>query len=53
MGLKAGEMLKLRGVSLFWWRWEGEGDEWNGRLDEANVKGWKIVKEHAYHQTVE
>lgn len=50
MGLKAGEVLKLRGVSLFWWRWEGESKEWHGGLDEASVRAWKIVREHAYHQ---
>lgn len=49
MGLEAGATFKLRGVSLFWWRWEGERDAWNGSLDDESLRGWKIVQENAYH----
>jgi ketosteroid isomerase-like protein len=49
MGLKAGDTLRFVGVSLFWWRWEGEGAEWDGSLSDEAVRGWKIVEEHAYH----
>ena len=50
--LKAGDSLRLRGVSLFWWRWEGEGEDWDGTMSEAAIRGWKIIEEHAYHQRV-
>ncbi|KAF2165676.1 hypothetical protein M409DRAFT_23966 [Zasmidium cellare ATCC 36951] len=53
MGIQKGASFKLKGVSLFWWRWDGEGEEWGGGLDEESVKGWKIVRENAYHQVVE
>jgi hypothetical protein len=46
--LKTGDVLKTTGVSLFWWRWEGEGNEWDGSLSEEGVRGWKIVQERAY-----
>lgn len=49
MGLKSGDKLKLVGVSLFWWRWEGGPEGWNGSLDEQSVRGWKIIAERAYH----
>lgn len=52
MGIAKGASFKLKGVSLFWWRWEGGGEEWGGGLDEESVKGWKIVRENAYHQVV-
>ena len=52
-GLKAGDSLKLKGVSLFWWKWEGSGSEWDGSLDDEVVRGWKIVEEHAYHTPVQ
>ena len=48
LGLKAGEVLRLKGVSLYWWRWEGPSDEWDGSLSDEAVRGWKIVREHAY-----
>jgi hypothetical protein len=38
-GVKAGETLRLVGVSLFWWRWEGEGAQWDGSLSDAAVCG--------------
>ena len=47
--LKAGDLLKTTGVSLFWWRWEGKGNEWDGSLSEEGVRGWKIIQERAYH----
>ena len=47
--LKAGDILTTTGVSLFWWRWEGKGNEWNGSLSEEGVRGWKIIEERAYH----
>ena len=46
--LKAGETLRLTGVSLFWWRWEGPGESWDGSLSEEAVRGWKITEERAY-----
>jgi hypothetical protein len=49
IGLKAGETMRLVGVSLFWWKWEGKGEEWDGSLSEDAVKGWKIVKERSYY----
>ena len=48
-GLKAGETLRLVGVSLFWWRWEGEGAQWDGSLSDEAVRGWKIVHERSYY----
>ncbi|KAI8623351.1 hypothetical protein F5Y19DRAFT_458915 [Xylariaceae sp. FL1651] len=48
LGAKAGETVTLTGVSLFWCRWEGDG-EWDGNLSEEVVKGWKIIEEHAYY----
>jgi hypothetical protein len=50
VGLKAGETASYIGVSLFWWRWEGDGEAWDGSLSEDSVRGWKVVEEHAYHQ---
>jgi hypothetical protein len=49
MGFKAGDIVTHIGVSLFWWKWEGEG-EWDGSLSEDVVRGWKVVEEHAYYQ---
>ena len=49
LSLKAGETMRLVGVSLFWWRWEGEGAEWDGSLSDEAVRGWKIVRERAYY----
>ena len=49
-GMKAGDTLKLTVVSLFWWRWEGSGEEWDGSLSEEAIRGWKLFKEHAYVQ---
>jgi ketosteroid isomerase-like protein len=43
-----GETMRLVGVSLFWWRWEGER-EWDGSLGDEGVRGWKIVRERAYY----
>lgn len=48
VGMKAGDTMRLVGVSLFWWRWEGKGSEWGGGLDDETVRGWKIVEEQAY-----
>ena len=48
-GLKAGETLHLVGVSLFWWKWEGEGAQWDGSLSDEAVRGWKIVQERSYY----
>jgi hypothetical protein len=50
MGWKAGETMIITGVSLFWFRWEGEGEEWNGSLSDEAVRGWKIIRERAYYQ---
>jgi hypothetical protein len=36
-------------VSLFWWRWEGKGEEWNGDVSEDAVRGWKVIRERAYY----
>ena len=52
LGLKAGDVMTMMGVSLFWWRWEGNGDEWDGSLSEDQVRGWKIIEEHAYYKPV-
>ena len=52
LGLKAGDTLRMTGVSLFWWRWEGNGDEWDGSLSEDQIRGWKIIDEHAYYLPV-
>jgi hypothetical protein len=49
LALKAGDTLKLKGVSLVWWRWEGKGEEWDGDLSEDAVHGWKIIQERAYY----
>jgi hypothetical protein len=49
LALKAGDTLKLTGVSLFWWRWEGKGEEWNGDVSEDAVRGWKVIRERAYY----
>lgn len=48
IGLKAGDTLHLIGVSLFWWKWEGEGEAWDGTLSDEAVRGWKIVRERSY-----
>lgn len=50
-GLKAGDTLKLTGVNLFWWRWEGPTEAWDGSLSEEAVRGWKIYEEHAYYMS--
>ncbi|KAI1266413.1 hypothetical protein F5Y18DRAFT_425655 [Xylariaceae sp. FL1019] len=50
LGVKAGETVTHVGVSLFWWGWEGDDEEWDGSLSEEAVRGWKIVEEHAYYQ---
>ena len=49
IGLKAGETMHLVGVSLFWWKWEGEGAQWDGSLSDEAVRGWKIVQERSYY----
>ena len=49
LGLKAGEIMRLVGVSLFWWKWEGEGAQWDGSLSDEALRGWKIVRERAYY----
>ena len=49
LGAKTGETLSWTGVSLFWYRWEGSGEEWDGSLSEEAVRGWKIIRERAYH----
>ena len=49
LGAKAGETLSWTGVSLFWYRWEGNGEEWDGSLSDEAVRGWKIIRERAYH----
>ncbi|KAK2593597.1 hypothetical protein QQS21_008685 [Conoideocrella luteorostrata] len=48
MNLKEGDMLKLRGVSLYWWRWEGKAGGWDGSLSDEAVRSWKIYKETAF-----
>ncbi len=50
MNWKANETMIITGVSLFWFRWEGEGEEWDGSLSDEAVRGWKIIKEQAYYQ---
>ena len=52
LGIKKGSRAKLRGLSLQWWRWEGEGKEWKGDLSEEGIRGWKIVKENDYFVTL-
>lgn len=49
--VKAGETLEFKGVSLFWWKWEGSGDEWDGTLTDEAIRGWKIIREHVYVTT--
>ena len=51
LGSKAGETLSWTGVSLFWYRWEGNGKEWDGSLSDEAVRGWKIIRERGYHVT--
>lgn len=48
-GLKAGDTLDLTGASLFWWKWEGNG-EWDGSLTDEAIRGWKIIHERVYFQ---
>jgi hypothetical protein len=50
MGLKAGDTLELIGASLFWWKWEGEGEQWDGSLADEAIRGWKITHERVYFQ---
>jgi len=52
LGIKKGSKARLRGLGLQWWRWEGEGKEWNGDLSEEGIRGWKIVKENDYFVTL-
>lgn len=52
LGIKKGAKAKLRGLSLQWWRWEGESKEWNGDLSKEGIRGWKIVKENDYFVTL-
>jgi hypothetical protein len=49
IGLKAGDTMHLVGVSLFWWKWEGKGEEWNGDVSLEAVRGWKLVRERSYY----
>lgn len=49
VGMKAGDSMRLVGVSLFWWKWEGEGSEWDGNLSDESVRGWKIIQERSYY----
>ncbi|KID83824.1 hypothetical protein MGU_08909 [Metarhizium guizhouense ARSEF 977] len=46
-GVKKGHVLRIKAVSLFWWRWQGKG-EWTGELDDEAVGGWKIYRERVY-----
>ncbi|OAQ59458.1 snoaL-like domain-containing protein [Pochonia chlamydosporia 170] len=46
-GVKKGDALRMKAVSMFWWRWEGKG-EWTGALDDEAVSGWKIYRERLY-----
>lgn len=49
--VKEGDKFEMVGVSLYWWKWEGPGEQWNGNLSEEGIKGWKIVRESAYMST--
>ena len=33
LGIVAGQTSTIRGVALQWWRWEGDGEKWEGGLD--------------------
>ena len=46
-GVKKGDTIRMKAISMFWWRWEGEG-EWTGALDDEAVAGWKIYRERVY-----
>lgn len=52
LGLRAGDRLKLVGVSLFWWKWVGDPKGWTGSVDEESLRGWKIAAERAYFYRV-
>ncbi|PWI64551.1 hypothetical protein PCL_09564 [Purpureocillium lilacinum] len=45
-GVKKGEVLRMKAISMFWWRWEGKG-EWTGALDDEAISGWKIYRERS------
>ena len=50
LGIVAGQTSTIRGVALQWWRWEGDGEKWEGDLtaSKKGVLGWKIIKETDY-----
>lgn len=48
LDIQKGQKALIRGVFLTWWKWEGEGEQWNGDLGEQGLRGWKIVKESDY-----
>ncbi len=52
LDIKKGSKAKLRGLTLQWWRWEGDGKQWNGDLSERGIRGWKILKENDYFVTL-
>ncbi|KAH0592268.1 hypothetical protein MHUMG1_10014 [Metarhizium humberi] len=47
LGVTKGDVIRIKAVSLFWWRWQGKG-EWTGALDDEAVGGWKIYRERVY-----
>lgn len=51
MGIIKGKKAFVRGVSILWWQWEGEGT-WNGDIEGDGFRGWKIVREHDYMVTL-
>jgi hypothetical protein len=51
LGMHAGDKMVMTGVTLFWWRWEGPGEEWDGSLSDEAVRGWKIIEERLYINT--
>ena len=52
LDIKKGSKAKLRGLTLQWWRWEGDGKRWNGDMSERGIRGWKILKENDYFVTL-
>ncbi|OAL28492.1 RuvB-like helicase 2 [Fonsecaea nubica] len=48
LGIRKGQPIPLKGIAVQWWRWEGEGNEWDGDVSEKGVRGWEVLKENDY-----
>lgn len=51
MGISAGQKTHVRGVAVQEWIWSGS-EEWDGDLSMAELRNWKIVREHDYMITL-